>query len=179
MSNIRSRVAKLEKSTVNGNVYVEAAGQVREANELFWQFRIDDRVSNDRPRVTAAEIRRRLQDDSLPGNERRLYMQVLQRMTSDEVERQTIQAKLTQMDREEIKALRRQAEEKGLSKRSRETLLKIADGCERVLRRKVGISPGTDGTLETQKGEIIATRKRGIDPRGDLLVTHRKREQRE
>lgn len=135
MSNIRSRVAKLEKTT-GGDVHEQAAEIVAQAERLHQQFRSDARGGNDRPGIDAAEIKRRLKDDSLPAHERRVYMQVLQYKTDDEVERQTIQAKLTEMDREEIEELRRRAEEKGLSRRNRETLLKIAEGCERVLRMR-------------------------------------------
>ena len=44
--------------------------------------------------------------------------------------------KLTEMGWEEVRVLRRRAGEKGLSKRYRETLLKLADANERVLRMR-------------------------------------------
>lgn len=143
MSNIRSRIARLEKANGGGNVYAEAAERVREANERFRRMRKDDRgkVGSDekvRGWMDAAELRRRLEDDSLPANERQAYMQDLEHKTDDEVERQMIQAKLTRMHWEEVKELRRRAEEKGLSKRSRETLLRMAEGCERVMRFRDG-----------------------------------------
>lgn len=138
MSNLRSRIARLEKATGGGNVYAEAAEHVRKAGELHERFRIDTRGDNGSRGMDVGEIRRHLEDDSLPANERRVYMRQLQHKTDDQVERQTIQAKLTEMGWEEIKELRRRAEEKGLSKRIRETLLKLADANERVLRMRDG-----------------------------------------
>ena len=44
--------------------------------------------------------------------------------------------KLTEMGWEEVRVLRRRAGEKGLSKRYRETFLKLADANERVLRMR-------------------------------------------
>lgn len=132
MSNIRSRIARLEKTDGSSDSHAEAAEHVAQAQSIHEKACA----------MSADELRRNINEDSKPLTERRVYMHYLQRKTDDGVERQTIQGKLTEMGWEEVQELRRQAEEKGLSKRSRETLLLLALASERVLRWKVGIKPG-------------------------------------